>query len=142
MHKEAQRFNRLTVRPHLDILKHQSSDRPPGISVINSGIGPAVVSSFTAYLDGVPLPANFAWWQEVLSRVPEYKSAEYLITFGRLRVGQYVRRGEEVYLLQIDKASGEHARNLVNRIGFAIQYKSVYEEPFESERVQRSLARE
>jgi hypothetical protein len=141
-HKEAQRFNRLSVRPHLDILKHQSDDRPSGTSVINSGIGPAVVSSFTVYLDGGPLPANFAWWQEVLSRVPEYKFAEYLITCGRLRVGQYVRPGEEVDLLKVDKASGEHIRNLVNRIGFAVQYKSVYEEPFEAERVQRGLVSE
>lgn len=136
-YKEMRHFNSLSVHPHLDILMHQYGDW----SMINNGIGPAIVSSLTAYLDGEPLPANFEWWKEVRARVPEYKDSEHLITPGRLRKGQYVRSGEEVYLLQVDHAY-ENIRYLVNRIEFVVKYESVYGEPFVTERVQRGIASE
>lgn len=100
--------------------------------MLNSGLGPARILSFTIFLDGQPVETksgdSYAGWLEVGEklRLPE-NSAEVFAP----GIDSWITAGAEYWLLELSESlDKEEAKELFERImprlGFKITYESLY----------------
>ena len=129
----ARRHSRLSVRPHLDDHVWRSAGQPFRLSVVNSGLGPAIVTRSSILIDGaefevgadVDWPA-FAYFSPDLPREMQWT----LMT-----IGTVISSGNQIDIVkwpvEFESATEHRAvHNTLGRVGLLISYKSMYDEHF------------
>jgi hypothetical protein len=75
---EARQHNKLSVRPYVRFNQFSgSATGKVGLNVENNGLGPAIISKFSIFLDRQPIEKyGFPDWEGVTERVPEMFGVE------------------------------------------------------------------
>lgn len=68
---EERRHNRLSVRPLLTFDYTYDTAGWFSLEVVNTGVGPAIIQRFEAFVDGQPVSNGGAIWAEVMSHLSE-----------------------------------------------------------------------
>ena len=140
---ENRRHNRLSVYPRLEIYQKSYVDDPRkgvGIWLRNAGIGPAIVSSFTVFVDGKEMAQDhqLGGWQaaEVIGLAHPSTHFLHIVKGGALPIGY------DKPLFWYAKDDSARATDFVRkilRIEVAIEYTSMYGEKFVA-RLERKVA--
>ena len=137
---ETRKHNQLTVAPILNFERHSSSEQlTRGITLKNSGFGPAIIKSFEIYVDGELIKDNNGIggaWDETLSKLGfvSTRGLKFAGTTGEVSL----LPKEEVKLLFMEKGKYTTPENLkhldeaVKRLKIHILYESIYEQQFEA----------
>lgn len=146
---QARKHNRSSVRPHLTYYTYFHTLKPyAGVELSNNGIGPAVIDSFTLFVDGEPVTdRRDGGWRAVLRRLAgstfdpvnaatagagsEQQRIPWIYNW--LDTDDAIRVGESVLLLGIDsKAFDERAeqalRDVMSHVRIRIEHRTVYGE--------------
>jgi hypothetical protein len=129
----SRRHNRLSVRPHIDWVTSRHYGRPVTLSIVNNGLGPAIIESMNIHWDGqdyevaeleLPKPIH-----EFLIRLNQ-KSDWVLI--GK---DSPMKAGDSFDILWFEESSVSplnhtQAINVLQNIGLTIVYRSMYGERF------------
>lgn len=138
----SRRHNKLSVRPYIyDSLERDSANLTCGISVLNKGLGPAIITSGKYFIDGTPV--EFLDLLNIIDKLP----TEFSIKIHDLNPCLAIARDEKHSLISIQwdekkfripdsieakkQASDditEYGRKISKRLGFEITYKSIYGE--------------
>jgi hypothetical protein len=130
------RHNRLSVRPLLTTFTEQVSGADARItySLMNNGLGPALIDSFEVNLDGavVNLQAT-EQINEKLTRLLEQRPRDFSV--GHLNPGSTLRKDEirqmfDVRFSAMSPAQFEGLANRLNRIRLIVKYHSLYDKPY------------
>jgi hypothetical protein len=130
--------NKKSVRPILEIRASKAFSGPEvGIKVTNHGLGPAVITTTFAWVDGNPLGQwDLDALKYVIEGMPKRPSARTLFR------GQILAAGETSFLLFMkDYTEGEHHwfwNFVFARFDIEIHYESIYgNEDYVARRVER-----
>lgn len=129
--------NRMSCRPHVTSWLHTGpSEGKMNFTVLNNGIGPAIIKSFRVFVDG-----------EAIEGTPEIAIRTYIDNVlpalaheeetGHLDPGYVLAVGEERTVLRIKyhdptNPSLERIGGIVQRTKIIIEYESLYGDPFTS----------
>jgi len=130
----SQRHNKLSVKPHL-ILKPKlnGEDREYRIRLVNNGLGPAFITSFTSYLDGDKLTDTKSMLNTIIETLFEGKVA--LKSMDAVDGQSVIPAGKHIELIKVcldkhlvknDADLKNFIISLENRVRFEIEYKSIY----------------
>jgi hypothetical protein len=131
---ENRRHSRLSVRPLLRIDCMGMRQPPISITLINSGVGPAIVKSFEVRVDGKPVDSsNLHPMDEALIKVG--LTAEKYIYFTPW-LDEAISPGERLEILkfpnaEIPLATANHIRAVLPRLRVHVRYCSIYEQHFD-----------
>lgn len=132
------RHNRLSVQPHIDV-SHTPRQDGYGLRMDNSGVGPAVIESFSVFIDGFRINSNSlsgVWPLAIKQLGIEDQYHEY---FWYPR-GHFMKSGTNFWVLHFPKyelASEEDQKRIegaVKRVGIVMEYRSIYGDSFVSGR--------
>ncbi len=128
---ENRNHNRLAVVPRLDI-SYTTSANTFGFKVKNNGIGPAILSLRSINFDGKEID-----WYDLnnLHSVRASLGFDAHLSFSILREFSTIPAGTEhvLFLFTSKKTDGMTAKKRIfDRIGFKMEYKSMYDETFTS----------
>ena len=133
--KQTQKHNKLSFRPHLHSWTHKDSDEGVySVDIINSGLGPALIESFTVKVDGKIISGE--------GTEPIEKALKILFPNGQYKSHQsymaknYAMAAKEkctILAILFSAASSltqESIEHAFNRADLIIEYKSFYEGKF------------
>lgn len=139
--KMHEHHNRLTVRPHLDDMTHV--DEGEGLfryEITNKGIGPAILTHATVYLDGEPVTAEDTIERAITLLLSDKPHCHW--GHESPAIGAYLSPGQVVELVTIrtderfpPMAIRQHLRE---RAQLVVKYRSIYGETFEFDSRQSS----
>jgi hypothetical protein len=122
--RAARRHDRISVRPFLDLRAGFPQGRTAGLRLINSGLGPAVITGTVLTVDGEPLGEFGAESVDRLRGKLSVRPAA--VTFHNI----ILAADYDEFLLSIEPFDrGEHAEFadlLRHRLGLEIRYESLY----------------
>jgi len=131
------RHNRLSVRPHLRIDRSEVDVEGIKISVLNTGVGPAIVESFQIKVDNEVIEGNlFSRMQNAWTKLglQQYNFEAYFpVAQEAFGVGEC----QILIVPRLTKPSAqdiERIRSVVPRLTFTIGYTSIYGDQFLVER--------
>ncbi|MEH0739959.1 hypothetical protein H4F05_00435 [Vibrio cholerae] len=78
----AREHNRLSVRPYLEVLGDFSFDSPISVKIVNHGVGPAILKSISAEIDGYIIPLESPLdYQKLISNLhfPNYSMRMFVL---------------------------------------------------------------
>jgi len=130
----ARRYNRLSVMPYL-IPTASFEEKTAGhysIGIINNGIGPAMIQSYSVHLDGQPIEGT---GPEPIHKILRnlFPNSKFASTHQTMTPNYMMRAKENVPLMDI-QFRGESFPNKIavaqalNKIRIIIAYKSIYGE--------------
>lgn len=131
------RHNRLLVRPKLDLLANRVMGPNRGkidLSIVNNGLGPAIIDSFQVTVDGgavnLKVPSEV---ETAMTRL--FGPGKRSFTIGTFAVGTALRKDEARQLLGMEfpatnQTEYDAVENQLNRVRVAIDYRSLYDEKF------------
>jgi hypothetical protein len=133
--KKAQQHNRLSFRPHLASWANEDAEKGLyTVELINNGLGPALIDSFTITVDGKIISGKQTEPIEkalkiLFPNVPYRSHQEYMSK------GYSMAAKEKCTILAIQFAepkslSVEALKHTLNRADLIIKYNSFYEEQF------------
>ena len=131
------RHNRLSVRPRIDYVVSAYPDKPVTLTIVNNGLGPAIVTRIHINFDGVEYPLQDATMpQEVLD---EFIKSDLRIDYNLIGPNTPISAGGNVVLISFnDTAAGPILNNqavaVLKRFGFTLEYQSMYGETFKLNR--------
>ena len=126
------KHNRLSVTPHLKVDCFHSPNEPIKITLINNGLGTAIIKRFTVCLDGVPVSGvEAAGLSEALPRIG-LVGGFYAYTPA---TDDALSAGEQMVILSFavpdhDPKEMGALRASLARIAFRIHYESMYGDTF------------
>ncbi|MCW3480370.1 hypothetical protein OL229_12530 [Neisseriaceae bacterium JH1-16] len=133
------KHNKLSVRPHIDFTVNKFFDRPVSIAIANDGLGPGIINSFSIILDG----------QEYLvtdGTIPPLVLEELNKTVLKSSLNIFssntpVAVGKELKFISFDNSCNNAALHneaiiFIDRLGFTINYRSMYGEKFKVSRIE------
>lgn len=124
--RDSRRHSRQSVRPLLQMRRVKAYEgTEAGLSVINAGLGPAIVTSSFVRLDGEAMGQwDFHTQQRVLSPLPTRPKAH------SLRPGAVVLAGQSTFLLSLDEFSADQHdwfwELITRRLVIEVRYESLY----------------
>jgi len=131
------KHNRFSVKPLLTFeVNYDYTVRGLGIDLWNKGVGPAVISSVSVFVDDedVTGPEERALINALKVVDLNYKFVQHFA----LTPGAAISPGERIPILafasdELDDEKRRHIKNALPRIGIEVNFESVYEEPFKAE---------
>jgi hypothetical protein len=131
--KLAREHNRLSVRPHLNVLFSAYPDKTIYLSVQNSGLGPAIVRSLHVGIDGVEYSSSTASINPALRSI--FDAAGQRVNWTLLGPESPIRVEGTITLFEfIEADKSTHGFNaalaFARRMSIRIEYKSMYGERF------------
>lgn len=129
------RHNRLSVRPMLDFKLLLAAYSPDfGLTLLNKGVGPAIITKFDLFVDGQPIAKDgTGGWISALCAIGQQKKKW---RYGWWEVGQLMEAGEKLEVLgrfgrepRNDQQLEDERNSLrlaLGRINILIEYTSVY----------------
>jgi hypothetical protein len=129
----ARKHNRLSVRPLLRVDCLGERQGPLSVTLVNSGVGPAIVENFTAELNGESLPSSELHPVDCALKRLGVAPEEYV--YFTPWPGEAISAGEKLTLLTFpktaeDRVAAERLKSLLPKICLCISYKSIYDEKF------------
>jgi hypothetical protein len=129
------RHNKLSLRPHLCSFTERITGPVSRIkySLVNNGLGPAVIDSYTVTLDGATLNTNSsAQFEPILANLLGRKPQSFSI--GHLARDTSIRKDEtrllfEVCFPALTPTDVEGIEHRLSRVQAVVKYHSVYDEP-------------
>lgn len=125
----SKKHNRLMVKPHLDDLVHEDIHKfQYRYSILNNGIGPAVIVDIKISIDGVLIDSEIDLPGILKIVFPDMVDEQ----FGHesIAVGSYLSPGKKISMLTINCASKEILlevkEELYSRARLVVVYQSVY----------------
>jgi hypothetical protein len=123
----SRKHHRLSVTPHLRLDYFYSFDEPTKITLVNNGLGTAIITDFTLFVDGVALSGiGHQQLEEALQRI----GLTGKFTVYAPYPDDALSAGENAVLLSIPPTSPpreRHAlRGSLSRVVFRIIYQSMY----------------
>ena len=121
--------NRLSVTPRLRIShRFRGASDGYGVRVVNSGLGPAVLTGISLLLDDKQVTYTHQGWIDALEAAGLMPD-EWTMT--RLLKGTTLQAGEQVWIFRTDRAPRD-PNGVIRRLGrltIAITYESLYGPP-------------
>ncbi len=133
--KQLQKHNKLSFRPHITSWSHRNADQGVyAVEVMNNGLGPAVIKSFTVKVDGKVIPGEGTEPIEKGLKIL-FPNAQYKSHQAYLAKGYSMGAKEKCTVLAIEfktpvPLTREAVEHNLNRADLIINYKSFYEEEF------------
>ncbi len=132
---QARKHNRLAVRPHLTTWSHSDvEERCYAVEVMNNGIGPALIESFSVQVDGTAIPGEET---EAVNQAMKivFRSFNYRVHVAQLAKGYSMPQNERRVLVSLRFVGPEFPTDKLverafERCDLEIKYKSFYEEQF------------
>jgi hypothetical protein len=129
------KHNRLSVKPLLRIDRIISTGSDVAISLLNSGVGPAIIKSINIKVDGTILPQTQDIWDVALNKVVSQK---YNVRIYSPSSGNSFSSGEShaLYTIPSSELNEQDYPILLDafqKISFEIIYASIYGEVFKEE---------
>ncbi len=121
--------NKLSVVPRLKAAyRFRHAVNFYGIRIINSGLGPAWVTSEDLILDGTPVPRSHQGWMDAL-RTAGLNPEDWAMT--RILIGTVIRPDEELWIFRAQTLpdSANAIIRCFNRLELHVNYSSLYSEP-------------
>lgn len=121
--------NKLSVVPRLKAAyRFRHAVNFYGIRIINSGLGPAWVTSEDLIIDGTPVPRSHQGWMDAL-RTAGLDPNDWAMT--RILIGTVIRPDEELWIFRAQTMpdSANAIIRCFNRIELHVNYSSLYSEP-------------
>jgi hypothetical protein len=133
--KKAQRHNMLSFRPHLTSWSHRDTDKGVyAVELMNNGLGPALIESFTVLIDGKVISGKRTEPLEKALKIlfPNiaYKSHQEFMAKGYSMSAKEKRSIVVIQFADPNSVSPEALEHALNRTDLIIKYKSFYEEEF------------
>jgi len=127
----ARKHNRLSVRPLLRVDCLGERQGPLSVTLVNSGVGPAIVESFTAKLNGETIPSSELHPVDCALKRLGVAPEDYI--YFTPWPGEAVSAGEKLTLLTFpktaeDRVAADRMKDLLPKICLRIVYKSIYDE--------------
>ena len=133
--RSLRQHHRLTVVPHLYLHRELSMDRPNIlITLSNTGLGPAVLDSYSVYVDKevTPIRAATDWYPIMASLDIRFENINAAV----LEKGDMIGAGQQLPLLTVDLSAGENnfheLQKVVGRIRIKVKYASVYGDRYDT----------
>ena len=133
--KQTQKHNKLSFRPHLTSWSHRNSDKGVyAVEVMNNGLGPALIESFTVKIDGKVISGEGTEPIEKGLKIL-FPNAQYQSHQAYMAKGYSMAAKEKCTILAIQFTEAmsftpEVIEHTFNRADLIIKYKSFYEEEF------------
>jgi len=133
--KQAQRHNKLSFRPHLTSWSHRNADKGAyTVELMNNGLGPALIESFTIKVDGKVISGEGTEPIEKGLKIL-FPNAPYQSHQAYMDKGYSMAAKEKCTIVAIQFAESaslnkEAIEHTFNRADLIIKYKSFYEEEF------------
>jgi hypothetical protein len=127
----SRKHQRLSVTPHLRLDYFYDFDEPTNLTLMNNGLGTALIRDFTVLVDGVALSG--------IGHLQIGQAIETIGMSGRFKVSapnpeDALSAGEKLVLLSIPPTSPPRDRHILqgqlSRIVFRINYDSMYGDRF------------
>jgi hypothetical protein len=122
--------NRLSVRPHLTLWRHLDNDNHRyQIDLLNNGIGPAVINSFSVMVDGVEIDGKAS---EKIEKAVKMLFPNCLYRLESGYVGKnYIMSEKESRVIGLLDFFGKQltpqiVHDALNRVDLKIEYESIY----------------
>jgi hypothetical protein len=136
--RQLRKHNRLSVIPKLRIDACTELSKDITISLINSGLGPAIIKSAIVGLDTLPNVAETIGdftktWKAALLKLPAKLNIQYTATTPFR--GDAFAQNEHMFLLKFHESAGasekqEAIKSFLRRMHFIIEYESLYGDLF------------
>lgn len=138
----ARRHSRLSVRPYLDEHVGRSANEPFRLSIVNSGLGPAIVTRSSVLVDGKEFEVGAVVDWPAFARFAHDLPSEMQWTL--MTTGTVVPPGSQVDIVKWSadfNSPSEHraVHNKLGRVGLLVSYKSMYDEYFSLHRASVQL---
>ncbi len=133
--KRAQKHNKLSFRPHLTSWTHKNSGNGfYAVELMNNGIGPALIESFTIKVDGKIISGEETEPIEKALKIL-FPKIDYQSRQSYFAKGYSMGAKEKMTLVAIQftekpPPTPEVVNHAFNRTDLIVNYKSFYEEPF------------
>lgn len=133
--KQAQKHNKLSFRPHLTTWSHRDSSKGSyAVEIINNGLGPALIESFTIKIDNKVIAGTGLEPIEKALKIlfPNHKYQSHHAYMGN---GYSMAPKERCTVMSIQfiepqSLTQEAIEHTLDRADLIIRYKSFYEEEF------------
>ncbi len=130
--KANRRHNRLSVAPRLrlDFAVHPENE-DVSISLVNAGLGPAIIDSMELMLDRQPTTKELA----TLSDVARAAGVRGTLRFATVLSGEVLNNGARLELISMDRSvfqsrPDQNYETPFRRIGVRVHYRSMYDQAF------------
>ena len=117
------RHNRLSVTPRLVGEIHSFKHGDYKWELVNRGVGPAIVESFSFSCEGSLLESPTT--QAIEERLKQYGFSK-IVGSGDLRSGDYISPGEVFLLLEIPQRSAFWVKDTLMNTKWNVTYKCIY----------------
>ena len=133
--KKTQHHNKLSFRPHLTTWTHKDTDKGAyAIELMNNGLGPALIESFTIKVDGKIISGEqtepIEKGLKILFPNLAYTSHQEFMSKGYSMAAKEKRTIVVIQFSEPGSISKETVEHAFNRANLIIKYKSFYEEVF------------
>lgn len=130
----ARSYSRISVRPHLDWGVNRFPGKPVAFFLVNNGLGPAIIKSFTLTLDGKSYPIEHLELPKEI--VEEVSSIDGLTEWKLFSKNTPIACGDQINIFLFEnKSLGLSAHNqaisFLERLGIEIEYSSMFKEEFQ-----------
>jgi len=131
--REQRKYNRLSMRPILDIESNYSDSLDKiGLFLINRGTGPAIVTNTKFYIDNKQIqdkPNDI--WKKILNSLDLINIGDYTVRY--MFCGDSYSSNQKSWLLNIDaqnltKDKITFFKEKIKRLKIEIDYESIYKE--------------
>ena len=133
--KQAQKHNKLSYRPHITSWSHRNTDKGVyAVEVMNNGLGPALIESFTVKIDGKVISGEGTEPIETGLKIL-FPNAQYQSHQAHMGKGYSMAAKEKCTIVAVQFSGAtpltkEAIEHTFNRADLIIKYKSYYEEEF------------
>ncbi|MCA3903792.1 hypothetical protein JKP31_21220 [Vibrio vulnificus] len=123
----ARKHNRLSVRPFVEVLGDFSFNNPISVKIVNHGVGPAIIKSISAEIDGYRIPLSKADdYQRLISDLhyPEHSMRMFLLD-SQLVLG--VGTEQEIICFPGSEQDEEYRQAVLTKLPYLIfEYECLY----------------
>lgn len=133
--KQTQNHNKLSLRPHLTTWSHHYSNRGSyAVEIINNGLGPALIESFTIKIDNKVIAGNGLQPIEKALKIlfpnQKYESQQAYMGNGYSMAPKERCEVLSIQFIEPHSLTQEVIEHTLDRADLIIRYKSFYEEKF------------
>jgi hypothetical protein len=126
------KHNRLTVKPNIRIDRNYSTN-PLELSILNTGLGPAIISSIQVTVDNIVIVApRVQVLNDALRKIwCNQKNLRFHIYFD----DEYICAGENHFLVSWQSPNSQESTVFIDqlqRLSIVVAYKSIYGEHFKT----------
>lgn len=127
------KHNRLSIKPLLRIDTFILADQPPTISIVNDGVGPAIIESIEIFFDGNEI-INDSMQHKMLSLTEQLHFDVEQSKIFAIKKGEVFGTGSH-WLFEFTPSPQTISQSAIiserfSKVKFKIKYKSIYSESF------------